>query len=64
MPKGKGYGTFEDTFGSQDNQLNDSSSSENTLDMWKKAKKDAAYLRSTNLGNADHGGRPFIQNHK
>lgn len=27
--------------------------------MHGKAKKDAAYLRSTNLGNAAHGGRPF-----
>jgi len=59
MPKGKGYGTFEDTFGSQDDQLYDSSSSENALDMWEKAKKDAAYLRNTKLGNANHGGRPF-----
>jgi len=24
-----------------------------------KAKKDAAYLRNTGLGNAIHGGRPF-----
>jgi hypothetical protein len=59
MPKGKGYGTFEDTFGSQDNQLYDSSSSENASDMWKQAKKDAKYLRTTKLGNANHGGRPF-----
>ena len=29
MPKGKGYGTFEETFGSQDKQLYDSTSSEN-----------------------------------
>ena len=59
MPKGEGYGTFEDTFGSQAEQPYDSSSSENMLDMSKKAKKDAAYLRSTNLGNANSNGRPF-----
>jgi hypothetical protein len=28
-------------------------------DMSKKAKKAAAYLRSTKLGNANNGGRPF-----
>jgi len=27
--------------------------------MRDKAKKDAAYLRSTKLGNANSGGRPF-----
>lgn len=27
--------------------------------MHGKAKKDAAYLRKTKLGNAAHGGRPF-----
>jgi hypothetical protein len=59
MPKGKGYGTFEETFGSQDGQLYDSSSSDNSYDMSVRAKKDAAYLRNTNLGNAAHGGRPF-----
>ena len=59
MPKGKGYGSSEDTFGSQDKQPYDSSSSENMLDMSKKAKKDAAYLRSTKLGNAHSNGRPF-----
>ena len=59
MPKGRGYPTFEDTFGSQDEQLYDSSSSDNSYDMSVRAKKDAAYLRNTNLGNAAHGGRPF-----
>lgn len=59
MPQGKGYGSFEDTFGSQNDQPYDSSSSENMWDMSVKAKKDAAYLRSTNLGNAAHDGRPF-----
>ena len=59
MPKGKGYGTFEDTFGSQDDQPYYSSSSCIMWDMSKKAAKAAAYLRSTNLGNAAHGGRPF-----
>jgi hypothetical protein len=59
MPKGKGYGNYEETFGSPDEQLYDSSSSFNSYDMSKKSKKDAAYLRSTNLGNAVEGGRPF-----
>ena len=59
MPKGKGYGTFEDTFGSQDDQPYDSSSSFNMWDMSQKAKKAAAYLRGTKLGNAALGGRPF-----
>jgi len=27
--------------------------------MRDKAKKDAKYLRTTKLGNANHGGRPF-----
>ena len=56
MPKGKGYGpTFEETFGSQDDQPYNSTS----WDMSQKAKKAASYLRSTNLGNAAFGGRPF-----
>jgi len=59
MPKGKGYGTFADTFGSQDDQLYDSTSSFNMWDMSRSAKKAAAYLRSTKLGNAAFGGRPF-----
>ena len=59
MPKGKGYGTFEDTFGSQDNQLYDSTSSFNMWDMSQKAKRAASDLRNTNLGNAAFGGRPF-----
>jgi len=60
MPRGKGYGpTFQETFGSQDDQPYNSTSSFNMWDMSKKAKKAAAYLRNTNLGNAAHGGRPF-----
>jgi len=59
MPKGKGYGTFEKTFGSQDEQPYDSTSSFNMWDMSQQAKKAASYLRETNLGNAAHGGRPF-----
>ena len=59
MPKGKGYGTFEETFGSQDQQLYDSTSSFNMWDMSQMAKKAASYLRKTKLGNAAHGGRPF-----
>ena len=59
MPKGKGYGTFEDPFGSQDNQLYDSTSSFNMWDMSQKAKRAASYRRNTNLGNAAFGGRPF-----
>ena len=59
MPKGRGYTTFEDTFGSQNDQPYDSSSSFNMWDMSRKAKKAAAYLRGTKLGNAAFGGRPF-----
>jgi len=59
MPKGKGYETFEDTFGSQDDQPYDSTSSFNMWDMSQKAKKAASYLRNTKLGNANSGGRPF-----
>ena len=59
MPKGKGYGTFQDTFGSQDNQLYDSTSSFNMWDMGQQAKRAAAYLRGSKLGNAAFGGRPF-----
>ena len=59
MPKGKGYGTFQDTFGSQDNQLYDSTSSFNMWDMSQMAKKAASYLRKTKLCNANSGGRPF-----
>ena len=59
MPKNTGYGSFEETFGSQNDQPYDSSSSFNMWDMSKKAKKAAAYLRSTKLGNANNGGRPF-----
>ena len=60
MPKGKGYGpSFQETFGSQDDQPYNSTSSFNMWDMSQKAKKAAAYLRGTNLGNANHGGRPF-----
>mgnify|MGYP003666570845 FL=1 len=60
MARGKNIGTsFEDTFGSQDDQPYDSTSSLNTWDMSNKAKKDAAYLRGTKLGNAVSGGRPF-----
>jgi hypothetical protein len=59
MPKGEGYGTFEDTFGSQDEQLYDSTSSFNMWDMSQKAASAASYLRSTSLGNANSGGRPF-----
>ena len=59
MGKGKGYGTFEETFGSQDEQPYNSTSSFNMWDMSQKAKKAASYLRNTNLGNANQGGRPF-----
>tara|TARA_R110002020_G_scaffold411053_2_gene620726 strand:- start:206 stop:391 length:186 start_codon:yes stop_codon:yes gene_type:complete len=59
MPKNTGYGSFEETFGSQNDQPYDSSSSFNMWDMSQKAKKAAAYLRSTKLGNANNGGRPF-----
>ncbi len=59
MPRGEGYGTFEDTFGSQNDQPYNSTSSFNMWDMSQKAKRAAAYLRSTKLGNANSGGRPF-----
>jgi hypothetical protein len=59
MPKDTGYGTFEETFGSQNDQPYDSTSSFNMWDMSQKAKKAAAYLRATKLGNANNGGRPF-----
>ena len=60
MPKGKGYGpSFQETFGSQDEQPYNSTSSFNMWDMSQKAKKAASYLRNTNLGNAANGGRPF-----
>ena len=60
MPKGKGYGpTFQETFGSQDDQLFNSTSGENQWDDSRRAKRNAAYLRSTKLGNANSGGRPF-----
>ena len=59
MPKTTGYGTFEETFGSQDEQLYDSTSSFNMWDMSQKAKKAAAYLRETRLGNAAHNPRSF-----
>ena len=59
MPKGKGYGTFEATFGDQNDQPYDSTSSFNMWDMSQRAKKAAAYLRKTKLGNANSGGRPF-----
>lgn len=59
MPKGEGYGSFEETFGSQDEQPYDSSSVMNKADVSKAAKGNAKYLRSTKLGNAAHGGRPF-----
>tara|TARA_R100001463_G_scaffold108510_3_gene163050 strand:- start:217 stop:405 length:189 start_codon:yes stop_codon:yes gene_type:complete len=60
MPKGEGYGSFEDTFGGQDDgQPYDSSSNMNKADMERAAKVNATYLRSTKLGNAIEGGRPF-----
>ena len=59
MPKGKGYETFEATFGDQNDQPYDSTSSFNMWDMSQRAKKAAAYLRNTKLGNANRGGRPF-----
>ncbi len=59
MPKGKGYETFEATFGDQNDQPYDSTSSFNMWDMSQRAKKAAAYLRNTKLGNANSGGRPF-----
>ena len=63
MPKGKGYGTFEETFGSQNEQLYDSTSSFNMWDMSQKAKKAASFLRKTKLGNAAYGGLPFHRDH-
>ena len=60
MPKGEGYGSFEDTFGGQDDgQPYDSSSVMNKEDCAKAAKANATYLRNTKLGNAIEGGRPF-----
>ena len=59
MPKGKGYGSFEDTFGSQNEQPYDSSSVMNKQDMEKAAKANASFLRNTKFGNASNGGRPF-----
>jgi hypothetical protein len=59
MPKGTGYGTFEETFGSQNDQPYNSTSSFNMWDMSQMAKKAASYLRKTKLGNANSGGRPF-----
>ena len=59
MPKGKGYETFEATFGSQNDQPYDSTSSFNMWDMSQKAKQAATYLHGTKLGNANSGGRPF-----
>ena len=60
MPKGEGYGSFEDTFGGQDDgQPYDSSSNMNNADMERAAKANASYLRSTKLGNAVKDGRPF-----
>ena len=60
MPKGKGYGpSFQETFGSQDDQPYNSTSSFNMWAMSQKAKQAAAYLRGTNLGNANQNGRPF-----
>ena len=43
MPKGEGYGTFEETFGSQDEQPYNSTSSFNMWDMSQKAKKAASF---------------------
>tara|TARA_R100000152_G_C6776297_1_gene205318 strand:- start:435 stop:620 length:186 start_codon:yes stop_codon:yes gene_type:complete len=59
MPKGKGYGSFEDTFGSPNEQPYDSSSVMNKQDMEKAAKANASFLRNTKFGNASNGGRPF-----
>jgi len=60
MPRGEGYGpTFQETFGSQNDQPYNSTSSFNMWDMSKKAKKAAAYLRSTRLGNAANNPRSF-----
>ena len=59
MPKGEGYGNFEETFGSQNEQPYDSSSVMNKKDMEKAAKANASFLRNTKFGNAASGGRPF-----
>ena len=59
MPKGKGYGSFADTFGDSVEQPNVSSSVDIMADRAAKAKAEAAYLRSTGLGNQNQGGRPF-----
>jgi hypothetical protein len=40
-------------------QWKDSSSVDNAEAMGKSAKKAAAFLRSSSLGNQNHGGRPF-----
>ena len=60
MARGKNIGkSFEDTFGSQNDQLFNSTSSENQWDDSQRAKRNAAYLRSTPLANQTQGGRPF-----
>ena len=60
MARGKNIGkSFEDTFGSQNDQLFNSTSSENQWDDSQRAKRNAAYLRSTPLGNQNSCGRPF-----
>tara|TARA_R110002012_G_scaffold93113_2_gene225805 strand:+ start:8654 stop:8881 length:228 start_codon:yes stop_codon:yes gene_type:complete len=60
MARGKDIGSsFQDTFGSQDEQPFNSTSSFNMWEISQKAKKAAAFLRNTNLGNANSGGRPF-----
>ena len=60
MARGKNIGkSFEDTFGSQNDQPFNSTSSENQWDDSQRAKRNAAYLRSTPLGNQNSGGRPF-----
>ena len=59
MPNGKGYGQFGETFGDADDYLYNSSSVDNNADMAVKAKRDAAWLRSTSLGNQAFGGRPY-----
>ena len=56
--KGEGW-KFRETFGSQNRQPYDSSSVMNKADCAKAAKANASYLRSTGLGNAASGGRPF-----
>mgnify|MGYP001321080499 CR=1 FL=1 len=40
-------------------QWKDSTSVDNARSMGEKAKRDAALLRSTALGNQNQGGRPF-----